>query len=1103
VADRPGGRLSVSPGLLLGLYLALGDTIEALPSFDFTHPTDVQGWAAQHDLAPLQPTSTGLVAQITGSDPYLIGPPRDYPAGTPLWLRLRLVSDTGGSCQVFYYTNTPTEAQSARFSVPSARWAEGRVALPSLGPAYRVRIDPPGTNGVAVLGSLRFEVRTAFPDFDFATVPDATAWGPTHDIAQLVPESDGLRVHISSGDPYLHGPSRDYPAGKPLWLHLRLKSDQGGGAQVFYFTSNPTEDNSVRFTVPAGVWYEAQVPLPALDAGWRLRIDPPGDGGTCLLSRLWFEERVIYPPPAWPAPAAPDLGADPLVVETPGLKVVHSRTAVGGFRVEAGGELAGIGHTRALVGYVVTNQVRWMTLGNAPGGNVSVQPSGSGLGVDATWRDPDGARWDLRQTFVPAKPGMITVDTSMAVDEDRDVLYLPIFTLFAGVGSHGTNKQQALLAGVEYLENEPSSSEADVIGPESWRLVPDTAKLTFPLMALQAGNHYVSLTWEPQTAICAVHDSPDRQFGSGGHLLGLLFPGSDGVNREERSLLPYRPEKLRAGELFRVRATLLGGAGTTVVPAVKHYLGLAPPPPLLVHGYTASGYYELAARGWLESRIRETNLFRHAWWPGFNPQPASDAALWMLWLSQQLGASSLASNLITAADDAIGAVTPSVYNAAQIGHNRFPLPALIFGSVIENAAQAHDHGTALLGRFQPDGSVPYQPPPGGVDYGKTHWAPDANGLTAGVIVSLLEAAVFSGDRALLETGLRHLRALDKFRGTVPRGAQTWEIPLHTPDVLAAAYLVRAHTLGYELTGDRALLDDASYWAWTGVPFVYLTPPVPQPVGVYSTIPVLGATGWQAPVWIGRPVQWCGLVYADALARLAPHDSAAPWQRIADGIAAAGLQHTWPLADAERRGLLPDFYLLRIQRSDGPAINPATLLIPAMRLFAGPAPYTFHAFQHHRLLVHAPGGLADIQERSDGPAFRVETWSPRPCWVLINGLQQTPGVRINGRAVALEAPHQYQSAEGRLALRLERSATVELEYPAVVVLRIQPSASPGLVDLTWPSAASNYLVEWTSALTATPSWNLAPTPVRFESHGWITTWPQNEPSPFFRLRRQEP
>ncbi len=55
-------------------------------------------------------------------------------------------------------------------------------------------------------------------------------------------------------------------------------------------------------------------------------------------------------------------------------------------------------------------------------------------------------------------------------------------------------------------------------------------------------------------------------------------------------------------------------------------------------------------------------------------------------------------------------------------------------------------------------------------------------MTAQVVASLLENAAFSGDKTLLDAALTKLRALDKFTNTVPRGAQTWEVPLHTPDL---------------------------------------------------------------------------------------------------------------------------------------------------------------------------------------------------------------------------------------------------------------------------------------------------------------------------------
>jgi len=280
---------------------------------------------------------------------------------------------------------------------------------------------------------------------------------------------------------------------------------------------------------------------------------------------------------------------------------------------------------------------------------------------------------------------------------------------------------------------------------------------------------------------------------------------------------------------------------------------------------------------------------------------------------------------------------------------------------------------------------------------------------------------------LIREGLRLLRALDRFRNTVPRGAQTWEVPLHTPDILASAYLIRAYTLGFELTGESDLLQQAQYWAWTGVPFVYLQAST-NPVGPYATTPVLGATQWVAPNWIGLPVQWCGLVYAEAIRRLAPYDPSGPWIPLANGIAWSGVQQTHPAAEPQFQGLLPDSYDLRAQFRNPVPINPATLFPLAAQAYGAPALFDFRSFRRHGLWVHAPGPIVSGAERSDAVRFRVEGWPKRPHWILIQGLTRQPLVKLNGVDVPLTNPHSFNSAAGRLVLQLEGATEVEIVTP---------------------------------------------------------------------------
>ena len=189
----------------------------------------------------------------------------------------------------------------------------------------------------------------------------------------------------------------------------------------------------------------------------------------------------------------------------------------------------------------------------------------------------------------------------------------------------------------------------------------------------------------------------------------------------------------------------------------------------------------------------------------------------------------------------------------------------------------------ILARQQPDGSFRYDG-----EYARGHFEDTASGVCARPAAMLLEYARLTGDQEALAAGLRTLEYMKRFR--TPRGAQVWEVPLHTPDQLASAYLVWAYVRGYELTGKPEYLAEARRWALSGVPFVYLWSR--YPMMLYATPPVFGATNWRAPCWIGLPVQWVGrrlrLRPGDAgplrrLARLGPSRPGHPRLRPADAV----------------------------------------------------------------------------------------------------------------------------------------------------------------------------------------------------------------------------
>lgn len=731
--------------------------------------------------------------------------------------------------------------------------------------------------------------------------------------------------------------------------------------------------------------------------------------------------------PAWPPITTPALDTTIPSVRSGDLEVVHSKSAAGGFVVRVKERSMAVGSAPSLIGYVKAGEMHWLNCATATIQNQKISGNHNQLAVSFECADPDGGIWGVERRFQPGSiPGTIEVQTDIRVNQDRAVAFLPMLLLFPGVGGFGEAKGQGLFAGLEYLENEPSSSEADVIGPASRRQVPDSLKITFPLMVVQQADRYVGLSWQMRPSFSALFDSPDRLFHSGVHVMGLLFPGSDGQNRREGDLLPRLTELVHGVQTVSLRATILAGLGQSVVPAVQQFTRLRPLPPVPETAGLAD-YVSQAAGGWLDSKIREGNLVRHAIAGGaFKPQPTADAALWMEWLADHDRDTARATRLLQTVTNVLAEVPPESLDSAGVGHVRYPVESLVFGHVSENAEHAERAAQALLVGFEPDGSVKYQAKPGGPDYARTNPSREASGLASRRVLDLLGAASFCGKGELIDAGLERLRALDKFNNGVPRGAQTWECPLHTPDILASAQMVRAYTLGYELSGDNHFLEQARYWAWTGVPFIYLVSPTDQPVGLYATIPVFGATQWKAPVWLGLPVQWCGLVYADALYRLLTDDPKGPWRKIADGITASGIQQSWPQTNAAFQGLLPDSFVLREQKRNGPAINPATVEACAAQLFDPILVYDFHAFRLNGLLAHAPGRIEKAEESKGHIRFRVRTWLRHPYSILINGFRTKPTVAINDQPATLSPTHEFSAKDGWLVLQLEGNPVIDVQ-----------------------------------------------------------------------------
>jgi hypothetical protein len=840
---------------------------------------------------------------------------------------------------------------------------------------------------------------------------------------------DGLEFVGIGIDPWMSGPAFDYPAGKDVLLKIMMKTDSGSSAEIYYGKVF-SEKQKVRIdTVPDSQWREYSVFLPSPGEGARLRLDPFPDQGRLEIAWIKVISAAPLEPPEIKKPVQPMKCGDKDEKISAGSLTLQNSCAWNGYSLDVDGAAMATAYEFDSVGYLSGGQPRWMPT-NAVGlkGDRVHGTKNMGIIYRADFKDADGVKWMFTRKFTYGSvPDSINVQVEVEVDSDRDVIHIPWLTFFPGLDTFGERKTQALFSGLEYLADEPSSSESDLRGPASVRRVPDPVKITFPLMVILKDGKYIGVIWEPSEYVTAIFDSPDRVFGSGANLLALWAPGV-GALRRENSLFAFDTFKLKAGEPVSVRFTIIGGEGDSVVPAIRKYVEIKGLPAVPENEGGFESTVELLAEGWLDSDLHSDGLWRHAV-SGGNNFPfgrAADAPAFMLQLAGLTKDGSLAERLQRGAArgmERLAEIDPGTgkpYDAdfrSGVGHVRFPVPSLLFGRMPEYVEQsvAEAQQTAS-NNFDSNGIRRYTPYPGRPDYGSTHFANHANGLAATDVYNILNAARLSGDDTLLEKGLRLLdRITELYANSEPRGAQTWEIPLHTPDILASAYLVKCYVIAYTMTGDQKYLEQAEYWAWTGVPFVYLYNPMQGRVGQYSTIAVYGSTNWQSPVWIGLPVQWCGLVYASALYMLSDYDSTGPWLQIAKGITATGLQMTYPTDNTSRQGLLPDSYNLKNQWRNGPDINPGTVQANLGEINAGGRIYDFKRLPGSGWLIHAPCRIGGIRESENEIQISLDGFVGAPYNVLIAKVSSEPKSVVSASGARVK----YEYFAGSRLLVLEQ------------------------------------------------------------------------------------
>jgi hypothetical protein len=530
-----------------------------------------------------------------------------------------------------------------------------------------------------VLPALRVDAQTVV-DWDFSY--GMHGWKGNHHVTELTYSRQGLSFTSTDVDPWIEGPAIDLRADRLTKVTIRMKSNANSSGELFYgpyFQAG----HSVRFAVNNdGDWHEYElIILEPLGRDTRFRLDPATSEGRIGVAFIRVDELVKWKDPPYREPVRPESDRRTAGAVTSGSVILeYVGTQIGDFVIAVNNREMAAGYRNELLGVLLGDVIEWLDLNE---GAITAESDSNGLTVTAHLTDSDGAIWEIHRKIRPGPiDGVITVDVQIQVDADREVMCIPWLTIFPGLDTFGQGKNQALFAGLEYLSDEPSSSEADISAPGNVRRVPDPAKVTLPLMTISSEGRYIGLVWEPSEWINPMFDSPDRIFGSGAHVMAFTGPAV-GVNRFENSLLTHTLIRLAANEPITARMWIIGGEGRTVTPAVRTYVDLQGLPPVPQSEGHLQSAARLLAHGWVYSKIREGGLFQHAvWLDRFNAVPAPDAAVFMDWLAVSLSKddAELIAELYMARDFALSSIPESQHMVGGVSHVRPPAAPLLLNS---------------------------------------------------------------------------------------------------------------------------------------------------------------------------------------------------------------------------------------------------------------------------------------------------------------------------------------------------------------------------------------------------------------------------------------
>ena len=654
----------------------------------------------------------------------------------------------------------------------------------------------------------------------------------------------------------------------------------------------------------------------------------------------------------------------------------------------------------------------------------------------------DGTRWTFAALFQLAEWAKeITVRYEVSCDKPARLL------AFDGPMLYALERDQAIFPGLEWLiGDEISSSSLDIAEdhPDRVRYVVHPNMITVPAVGMSGPTATVGLMWDvhqrwdgSRDRPSAVFASPDRFQNQRSHLAGLFLPSvPEFVDRNQREAA--RPYELAAGRTLRLEARVV--ADTTItspVGVIERWIawrGLPEPAPLPRGSYQRE--IEFSMQAYLQS-LWVPDIKQ--WWTTKGHDVLSTTGRPRSYIADlMLGAlmvrdADLRRRCRARAEE----VRALVGGEPRLDAQRFPNRAdLAFADPAAAARLLAQRSADGTWRFDAD----HQPTSGpfvGMDYHRLglHDALEL-GTCARKAYEVLRYARIAGDQEAYQQMRDTLESMLQFQ--VPRAAQVWEIPVHTPDVLAAADAVDAFVEAFRVSGDRRWLDEAVRWGKGGLPFIYLWNDPEKPFLVGASIPVFGAT-WHRGSWFGRPVQWNGLRYAMALLRLSEHDDSFPWRKVAETVIRSAVHQQE--SEGENIALWPDW----ISAIDGQrcqwVFGPHQILMAVWKLLgrdqepvtkiSGPPGRQVH--------VSTFGKIENVAHRGTVISIDVSYPEGEQGVLLISNVTRPDAVFLDGRSLKEridieqgdESSWRYDAGNAYLAVRVARSGASKIRADGVV------------------------------------------------------------------------